>query len=60
MKAAGSWIETGLQVVCSELTCIFEVKISKGITQCSPSGFKPMPRTSEALMAQYLNVRQRK
>ncbi len=26
----------------------------------SPSGLEPMSRTSEALMAQYLNVRQRK
>jgi hypothetical protein len=26
----------------------------------SPPGLEPMPRTSEALMAQYLNVRQRK
>jgi hypothetical protein len=28
--------------------------------QCSPSGLEPMSRTSEALTAQYLNVRQRK
>ncbi len=26
----------------------------------SPTGIEPMPRTSEALTAQYLNVRQRK
>ncbi len=26
----------------------------------SPTGLEPMPRTSEALTAQYLNVRQRK
>ncbi len=26
----------------------------------SPTGLEPMPRTSEAIMAQYLNVRQRK
>jgi hypothetical protein len=31
-------------------------KVSRGIS----SGLEPMPRTSEALMAQYPNVRQRK
>jgi hypothetical protein len=38
----------------------FWVKVSRGIIQCSPSGLEPTSRTSEALMAQYLNVRQRK
>jgi hypothetical protein len=39
-----------------------EVKVSRGIFQCpvSPMGLEPMPCTSEALTAQYLNVRQRK
>ena len=58
--AAGSLIITGLQLVCSVVTCDFQVKVSRGITQCSPSGLEPMSRTSEALTAQYLNVRQRK
>ncbi len=60
LKVAGSWIVAGLQLVCSVVTCDFQVKVSRGITQCSPSGLEPMSRKSEALTAQYLNVRQRK
>jgi hypothetical protein len=47
-------------LVCSVVTYDFQVKVSRGISQCSPSGLKPMFRTSEALTAQYLNVCQRK
>ena len=57
LEAAGSWIVAGLQLVCSVVTCDFQVKVSRGITQCSPSGLKLLSRTSEALTAQYLNVR---
>jgi hypothetical protein len=52
--------KTGFQVLCSELAFGFQVKGSREITQCSPSGLEPMPRTSEALTAQYLLVCQRK
>jgi hypothetical protein len=59
-EAAESWIVVGLRVVCSVVTCDFQVKVSRGITQCSPSGLEPMSRTSEALTAQYANVHQHK
>ncbi len=39
--------------------CIWEVKVSTDIDH-SPLGLEPMPCTSVALVAQYLNVRQRK
>ncbi len=39
--------------------CILEVKVSTDIDHF-PLGLEPMPYTSEALVAQYLNVRQRK
>jgi hypothetical protein len=54
------WTGSGWKLDCSVVTCDFQVKVSRGITQCSPSGFEPMSRTAEALTAQYLNVRQRK
>ncbi len=42
------------------LILIYKVKVSGGIYSVSPTGLEPMLRTSEALMAKYLNVRQRK
>ncbi len=39
--------------------CILEVKVSTDIDHF-PLGLEPMPYTSVALVAQYLNVRQRK
>ncbi len=52
-------LEVGLKQAL-QVVCVFKVKVRRGITQCSPSGLEPKPRTSEALTAQYLNVRQRK
>jgi hypothetical protein len=49
--------EAGLQVFFCGLTWILKVKVSRGNTQCSPTGLEPIPHTSVALMAQYLNVR---
>ncbi len=60
LEAAGSWIVVGLQMVCSVRTWDFQDNVSRGITQCPPSGLEPMFRTSEALTTQYLNVCQRK
>jgi hypothetical protein len=42
-------IEIGLKQACRCLTCVFLVKVSRGITQCPPSGLEPMPPTSEVL-----------
>jgi hypothetical protein len=39
---------------------VFSVKVSRGITQCPPTGLEPLPTTSVALTAQYLNVLQHK
>ncbi len=45
--------------VCDVEVCIWEVKVSTDIDHFS-LGLEPMPYTSVALVAQYLNVRQRK
>jgi hypothetical protein len=55
LKVTVGRLEAGLQVVVS----LVSVKGSRGYP-VSPTGLEPMPRTSEALTAQYLNVRQRK
>ncbi len=61
---SGSWIEVGLQDVCCGLFWVFKVKVRRGITQCPPTKFDPLPYKSVALVGQYLyiylNVRQRK
>ncbi len=58
----GRWSEINRACRFSVLgwLAFLKVKVSRGITQCSPTGLEPMPHTSMALMAQYLNVRQRK
>jgi hypothetical protein len=60
LEATGRKVEAGLQCERCGYMWNFKVKVSRGITQCPHRGLEPMPRTSEALMAQYLNVRQRK
>jgi hypothetical protein len=58
LEAAGSWIEAGFQMVVVSWLLYFR---SKSVEE-SPSVLLQdslMPRTSEALAAQYLNVRQR-
>ncbi len=52
-------LEVGLKQAL-QVVCVFQVKVRRGITQCSPSGLEPKPHTSEALTGQYLNVCQRK
>jgi hypothetical protein len=60
LEATGRRVEAGLHVergICGML-----VMRSKSVEELpvSPTGLEPMPCTSEALTAQYLNVRQRK
>ena len=55
------WCDEGEQLVnvFDVEGCIWEVKVSTDIDHF-PLGLEPMPYTSVALVAQYLNVRQRK
>jgi hypothetical protein len=39
---------------------VIKVKVSRGITQCPPTGLELLSCTQGILMAHYLNVRQRK
>ncbi len=53
--------EVGLKRACGVLWIYlgFKVKVSRGINQC-PNGTQTSASTSNALMPQYLSVRQRK
>jgi hypothetical protein len=64
MTWAGSIWKVGLnRIECWGLIWIYKINVStgrRGIYPVSPTGLEPMLCTSEALMAQYLNVRHRK